>query len=76
MTPSSNTAVPTITTSSGRNTANATHPIVPATQIQRGQRRSLAGNVNAAQKAFGHRAHMNSLAAQGKWRAELEKQAA
>jgi fructose-bisphosphate aldolase class 1 len=30
----------------------------------------------AAQKAFFHRAHMNGLAAQGKWRAELEKQAA
>jgi fructose-bisphosphate aldolase class I len=35
-----------------------------------------AGNVQAAQKAFYHRAHMNGLAAQGKWRAELEKQAA
>jgi fructose-bisphosphate aldolase class I len=35
-----------------------------------------AGNVAAAQKAFHHRAHMNGLAAQGKWRAELEKQAA
>ena len=35
-----------------------------------------AGNVQAAQKAFHHRAHMNGLAAQGKWRAELEKQAA
>ena len=34
------------------------------------------GNVGAAQKAFYHRAHMNGLAAQGKWRAELEKQAA
>ena len=44
----------------------------PALKTWKGQ----AGNVNAAQKAFGHRAHMNSLAAQGKWRAELEKQAA
>jgi len=35
-----------------------------------------AGNVQAAQKAFHHRAHMNGLAAQGKWRAELERQAA
>ena len=35
-----------------------------------------AGNVGAAQKAFYHRAHMNGLAAQGKWRADLEKQAA
>ena len=38
--------------------------------------RGQAGNVAAAQKAFHHRAHMNGLAAQGKWRAELEKQAA
>ena len=35
-----------------------------------------AGNIGAAQKAFFHRAHMNGMAAQGKWRAELEKQAA
>jgi fructose-bisphosphate aldolase class I len=35
-----------------------------------------AGNIAAAQKAFHHRAHMNGLAAQGKWRPELEKQAA
>jgi len=38
--------------------------------------RGQAGNVAAAQKAFHHRAQMNGLAAQGKWRAELEKQAA
>jgi len=38
--------------------------------------RGQPGNVGAAQKAFFHRAHMNGLAAQGKWRAELEKQAA
>jgi fructose-bisphosphate aldolase class I len=38
--------------------------------------RGQAGNVGAAQKAFFHRAHMNGLAAQGKWRVELEKQAA
>ena len=44
----------------------------PALKTWKGQ----AGNVNAAQKAFAHRAHMNSLASQGKWRAELEKQAA
>jgi len=44
----------------------------PALKAWRGQ----AGNVAAAQKAFYHRAHMNGLAAQGKWRAELEKQAA
>jgi fructose-bisphosphate aldolase class I len=35
-----------------------------------------AENVAAAQKAFAHRAQMNSLAATGKWQADLEKQAA
>jgi fructose-bisphosphate aldolase class I len=44
----------------------------PALKAWKGQ----AGNIAAAQKAFFHRAHMNGLAAQGKWRAELEKQAA
>jgi len=44
----------------------------PALKAWRGQ----AGNAAAAQKAFHHRAQMNGLAAQGKWRAELEKQAA
>src|SRR5919197_4670745 len=44
----------------------------PALSTWRGQ----AANIGAAQKAFYHRAHMNSLAAQGKWRPELEKQAA
>jgi len=44
----------------------------PALNAWRGQ----AGNVAAAQKAFAHRAHMNALACQGKWRPELEKQAA
>jgi fructose-bisphosphate aldolase class I len=44
----------------------------PALKAWRGQ----AGNVAAAQKAFHHRAQMNGLASQGKWRAELEKQAA
>jgi len=44
----------------------------PALKTWKGQ----AGNVGAAQKAFRHRAHMNSLAAQGKWRPDLEKQAA
>lgn len=38
--------------------------------------RGQAGNVSAAQKAFHHRAHMNGLASQGKWRADLEKEAA
>jgi fructose-bisphosphate aldolase class I len=44
----------------------------PALKAWRGQ----SGNVGAAQKAFRHRAQMNGLAAQGKWRAQLEKQAA
>jgi fructose-bisphosphate aldolase class I len=44
----------------------------PALNTWRGQ----PGNVQAAQKAFAHRAHMNSLASQGKWKADLEKQAA
>jgi fructose-bisphosphate aldolase class I len=38
--------------------------------------RGAAGNVAAAQAAFHHRARMNSLASQGKYRADLEKQAA
>jgi fructose-bisphosphate aldolase class I len=33
-------------------------------------------NVVAAQRAFGHRARMNGLAALGKWKADLEKKAA
>ncbi len=37
--------------------------------------RGQAGNVAAAQKAFHHRARMNSLAAKGQWKPELEKQA-
>jgi fructose-bisphosphate aldolase, class I len=44
----------------------------PALKAWRGQ----AGNIAAAQKAFHHRAQMNGLAAQGKWQAGLEKQAA
>ncbi len=44
----------------------------PALKAWKGQ----AGNAAAAQKAFYHRAHMNGLAAQGKWRPELERQAA
>jgi len=38
--------------------------------------RGEAANVAAAQKAFAHRARMNGLACQGKWKPELEKQAA
>ena len=38
--------------------------------------RGSAANVGAAQKAFHHRARMNSLAAKGQWSAGLEKQAA
>jgi fructose-bisphosphate aldolase class I len=33
-------------------------------------------NVAAAQRAFSHRAKMNSLAARGQWKADLEKKAA
>ena len=33
-------------------------------------------NAGAAQKAFHHRAHMNGLASMGKWKPELERQAA
>jgi fructose-bisphosphate aldolase class I len=44
----------------------------PALKSWKGQ----AANVAAAQKAFHHRAHMNALAAQGKWKSELERQAA
>jgi fructose-bisphosphate aldolase class I len=33
-------------------------------------------NVAAAQRAFSHRARMNGLAAQGQWKADLEKKAA
>ena len=33
-------------------------------------------NVSAAQRAFAHRARMNSLAALGEWKADLEKKAA
>jgi len=35
-----------------------------------------SANAGAAQRAFHHRAHMTGLAAQGKWKPELEKQAA
>lgn len=44
----------------------------PALKTWRGQ----SSNATSAQKAFHHRAHMNGLAAQGKWKPELEKQAA
>ena len=38
--------------------------------------RGQAANVGAAQKAFHHRARMNSLAAKGEWNKSVEKQAA
>jgi fructose-bisphosphate aldolase, class I len=44
----------------------------PALKTWRGQ----PGNVAAAQRAFYHRARMNSLASQAKYRPDLEKQAA
>jgi fructose-bisphosphate aldolase, class I len=37
--------------------------------------RGQAANVAAAQTAFQHRARMNSLAAKGQWKSDLEKQA-
>jgi len=44
----------------------------PALNAWKGQ----SGNVAAAQRAFHHRAQMNGAAAEGKWKPELEKQAA
>jgi len=44
----------------------------PALKAWRGQ----GANVGAAQKAFHHRAQMNSLASTGKWNAGLERRAA
>jgi fructose-bisphosphate aldolase class I len=44
----------------------------PALNAWQGQ----SANAGAAQRAFHHRARMNGLAAQGRWKAELEKQAA
>ncbi len=44
----------------------------PALKAWKGQ----AGNIGAAQKAFYHRARMNGLACRGKWKPELEQQAA
>jgi fructose-bisphosphate aldolase class I len=44
----------------------------PALNAWKGQ----SANVAAAQRAFHHRAQMNGLAAEGKWKPELEKQAA
>jgi fructose-bisphosphate aldolase class I len=44
----------------------------PALGTWKGQQ----GNIAAAQRAFHHRAQMNALASQGKWKHELEKQAA
>jgi len=44
----------------------------PALNAWKGQN----ANIGAAQRAFHHRAQMNSLAAQGKWKPELERKAA
>ena len=47
--------------------------------LQAAPQKAWAGrpeNITAAQRAFGHRAQMNSLAALGRWTAELEKKAA
>ena len=41
---------------------------------RRGSRRGAVSRWSAAaQRAFHHRAHMNGLAAEGKWKPELEK---
>jgi fructose-bisphosphate aldolase class I len=56
----------TMTFSYGRALQNA------ALHIWRGR----PENVPAAQAAFNHRAEMNSLAALGRWRPDLEQQAA
>jgi fructose-bisphosphate aldolase, class I len=47
--------------------------------LQAAPQKAWAGkpeNVAAGQRAFSHRAHMNSLASVGKWAADLEKKAA
>ena len=44
----------------------------PALNAWKGQ----SANAGAAQRAFHHRARMNGLAAEGKWKAELERHAA
>ena len=44
----------------------------PALNAWKGQ----SANAGAAQRAFHHRARMNGLAAEGKWKVELERQAA
>jgi fructose-bisphosphate aldolase, class I len=47
--------------------------------LQAAPQKAWAGkpeNVAAAQRAFSHRAEMNGLAAQGKWKQDLEKKAA
>ena len=47
--------------------------------LQHAPQKTWAGkseNVAAAQRAFAHRAKMNGLAAQGQWKADLEKKAA
>jgi len=47
--------------------------------LQAATQKAWAGkpeNVTAAQRAFGHRARMNGLAARGQWRADLERKAA
>jgi fructose-bisphosphate aldolase class I len=68
------------------NAMNAMHPHLPwpltfsyGRALQVAPQKAWSGkaeNVPAAQKAFAHRAHMNSLAATGQWKPALEKKAA
>jgi fructose-bisphosphate aldolase class I len=68
------------------NAMNAAHPNLPwpltfsyGRALQAAPQKAWCGkedNVAAAQRAFAHRARMNSLAALGQWTAELEKKAA
>ena len=68
------------------NAMNAAHPQLPwpltfsyGRALQAAPQKAWSGkeeNVAAAQRAFAHRAHMNSLAALGQWNPQIEKQVA
>jgi fructose-bisphosphate aldolase, class I len=68
------------------NAMNAAHPHLPwaltfsyGRALQAAPQRAWSGkadNVSAAQRAFAHRAQMNSLATTGDWKPDLEKTAA
>ena len=65
---------------------NAAHPQLPwpltfsyGRALQAAPQKAWSGkeeNVAAAQRAFSHRARMNSLAALGQWNPQIEKQVA